>query len=168
MQEPFGVVVIEDLDGRVESPVERFVEARHDERADLLVVHAPDEAVLERMAEGAMADVVQENGQTGAAVLVLGDHDALFAERIEGLLHQVQSAQGVVEAVVDRTGIDQVAQAELADAAQALHPRVIEDLGEIRVAELDEPVDRVVQQLGSCGHGPKIGVFLCTGATVTK
>ena len=52
VQEPFGVVVIEDLDGRVESPVERFVEARHDERADLLVVHAPDEAVLEAWLKG--------------------------------------------------------------------------------------------------------------------
>jgi len=74
-------------------------------------------------------------------------------------LHEVERAKGMVEAVVDRARIYEVAQAELADSPEALYPWVVHDFGEIRVAELDEPIDRVIQQLGSCGHGRKLACF---------
>ena len=116
------------------------------------------------MAEGAMADVVKENGRTGAAVLVLGDHDAFFAERIEGLLHQVQSAQGGGGTVVDRTGIDQVAQAELADAA-GVAPTGDRDLGETAWRSWMNQTGSFSSLVAAMGR--KLACS-CTGATVTK
>ena len=168
VQEALGVVVVEDFDRRVEHAVHLLVEARHDERAHLLVVNAPDERVLEGMAEWAVAHVVQEDGQAGPTEFVFGDDDAFFPQGIEGLLHQEHGPEGVVEPVVDRPRVDQVAQAQLADAAQALHPRVIEDVGEVGVTDLDEAVDGVVEQLGAGGHGPKFGTFLCRDGRSTK
>ena len=97
-----------------------------------------------------MAHIVQEDGQAGSAVFVLGDDHAFFPQTVQRLLHEVERSKGVVEAVVDRSRIHEVAEAELADAPEALDPWVVHDLGEIGVAELDEPIDRVIQQLGSC------------------
>jgi len=74
----------------------------------------------------------------------------------------------MVEPVVDRPRVNQMAQAQLADATKALHPRVIEDVGEVGVTDLNEAVYRVVEQLGAGGHGPKFGTFLCRDGRSTK
>lgn len=67
-------------------------------------------------------------------------------------MHEVQRAYSVMKTVVNRPGIDEVTQPELADSTQPLYPRVVQDLCEISVAQLDKPVDRVIEQLRSCSH----------------
>ena len=74
----------------------------------------------------------------------------------------------MVKAVVHRSGINQVAQAELTDSAQPLHPRVVQDLGEVGVAQLDEPIHRVIEQLGSCSHARNLGSFFARGSRSDK
>ena len=153
MKEALGVVVVENLDGHIEHAVELGIELIHDERADFLMVHPIDNAVLQRVAEGAMPHIVEKDGQTRSSVLLFGDDNALFPQGIQCLLHEKQGAYSMVEAVVDRAGVYQMAQAELADSAKPLYPRMIKYLREIRVSQLNESINWIVEQLGTCGHG---------------
>jgi hypothetical protein len=138
------MVVIEDVDGRIEHAVELFVQPGHDQGADFLVVDTSDQGVLQGMAEGAMAYIVKQNGHASAPVLVFGDHNAFLAKGVQCLLHQVQSAQCMMESVVHGTGVNQVTHAKLTDSAEPLNPRVVHDFREVGVSELDEPIHRVI------------------------
>ena len=71
----------------------------------------------------------------------------------------MQGPYSVVKSVVHRTGINQVAESKLTDSTHPLDPRVVQDLSEISVAQLDKPVDRVIEQLGSCSHTRNLARF---------
>lgn len=166
MQEAFGVVVIEDFNGRIELPIELFVESGHDQRADFLMVNASNKGVFQGVTEGPVANIVKQNGETCASVLLLGDDDAFLAKRVQGLLHQVQGANSMVKTVVHCAWINQVAHAELADSTESLNPRMIHDIREVGVAELNEAVYGVVQQLGSGGHARNFTRFFALAASL--
>ena len=135
------------------------VELIHDERADLFVVHATDNRVLQGVAEWPMAHIVQQDGQAGPPVFFFCDDDAFFAQGVQGFLHQKHRTNSMVKPVVNGPGVDEVAEAELADSAQPLDPRVVHDFGEVSVTQLYEPVNGVVEQLGTCSHGRNLGSF---------
>lgn len=113
-----------------------------------------------------MSDIVQQNGKASAAVLLFGDHNPFFSQRVQRFLHEVQGADRVVKTVVHSARIDQVTHAELADSTQALHPRMIHDVREIGVSELYETVYGVIQQLGSGGHARNFTRFFALAAAL--
>ena len=110
VQKPTRVVVVEDGDCGVEGAAEVFVEPGHDEGREVLVVHAGYDAVFERMAEWAVADVVQQDGHAGRFVFFVRDFDALAAQDVYGFLHEVHGTDGMVKAVMDGAGVDVVGE----------------------------------------------------------
>ena len=67
-----------------------------------------------------MSDVVHEDGGLDGLFLRVEDEDALLLERHDGLAHQVEGAEGMLEPCVTGTGIDHRGQSQLVDAVQAL------------------------------------------------
>jgi hypothetical protein len=60
-----------------------------------------------------VAHVVEQNSEAGTLEFALADFDALCTQLVEGRLHQVEAAQGVVEAIVHGARIDQMTETEL-------------------------------------------------------
>ncbi len=102
-----------------------------------------------------MPDVVQQAGEArhapGVVEVCGGEIAEARAQAAEALASQMHHAQGMLEAVVHRAGIDQIDEAELADVAQALHPRMIDDLA-LNLIDDDGAVDRIADLVGG-RHG---------------
>ncbi len=64
--------------------------------------------------------VVQQDGNGNGHGLLLRNFDAFRAQHLDGLAHQVQRPQRMVEAGVQRPGVHVVREADLLDAAQPL------------------------------------------------
>ena len=66
----------------------------------------------------------------------------------------MHGTKGVLKTIVYGTGIDQVTQAQLADAAQTLEGQVIDELKNKRMTNGDKTVDRIVDYFSEeLGHG---------------
>ena len=122
------------------------------------------QAVLQRVAEGAMADVVQEDGDVRAERLFIADRVTFRAQRADGLPHEVHGAQRMVEARVQRSGVDQVRKTELLDVTQTLEPGMVDQPQHHRMGHGDEPVDGVVQDLAAASQGLVLGCWLSVEA----
>ena len=99
--------------------------------ADFLVVagDAVGFQLLQRVGEGVVADVVEEGGvgdQAFAPPSFRGTRLPLLQDA-ERPRRQVVDAQGVVEASVRGTGVDEVGQSQLADVAEPLKRRRVHD-----------------------------------------
>ena len=149
MQERLGVVVVEDFNGKVQGAAHLVVQASHDEGADVFVMHALDDAVLQGVAEGTVTHVVQEDGQTCRLCLLFRDGNPFVAQAVDGFLHQMHAADSVVKAVVNGTGIHEMRQSQLRNAAKPLHETVVHQVEGPFVAQRHKPVDRVVQNFVS-------------------
>jgi hypothetical protein len=69
----------------------------------------------------------------------------------------VHGAEGVLKTIVNGARIDQVTQAQLADAAQTLEGRMVDELKNKRMANGDKTVDRIVDYFSKkVGHGTAI------------
>ena len=145
MQKFLGVVVVENRDGRVQRPIEFFIQAGHDEGADVLVMDAFDDAVFEGVAERSVPNVMEQNGGTRSFRFRIADLGSLGPQHRYGLLHEVEGSDGVVKAVVHGPGVDQVGKPELADPSQTLNVGVVHEVKTQRVLNGDEPVNRIVQ-----------------------
>ena len=111
------MVVIEDFNRHVKGAPKLFVQATHDERAHIFVMYALDDAVLEGVAEGAMPHVVEQDGQACAFRFFLRDGHPFVAQAVNGFLHEVHAANGVVKTVVDGAWIDQMRQPKVGRCA---------------------------------------------------
>ena len=120
-----GRTFAQGLEGRVQV-------ARTEElKTDFLVVagDAVGFQLLQRVGESVVADVV-EKGRVGDQTLVppcLGRAWLLLFQDAERLDRQVVDAKGVVEAGVGGAGVDEVGQPELADVAEPLKGRRVDD-----------------------------------------
>ena len=172
VEERLGMVVVEDLNGQIQGAPHFVVQAAHDQGADIFVVHAFHNAVFERMAEGAVAHVVQEDGQARRLGLRLGDGHALVAQAVDGFLHEVHAPHGVVKAVVNRPGVDQMGEPQLRNAAQALHVSVVHQVEGPLVAQSHKPVDGVVENFVAVDRAhsntkSRVSTLLCRQARFT-
>ena len=70
VQEHFRVGVGEYADGCVQRAIEHHVQASHHKQRYLLVMHILDQHMFEGVGEGAMADVMQEDGDLRACFLI--------------------------------------------------------------------------------------------------
>ena len=127
-----------------------FAVAVHDDAlGEQLVIDAADP--LEDVAEGAVAQVVQQGGDEADRFLlgVDGEGGPQLVQDPPGRLHH---AQAVAVAAVVGAGVGEAGQAELADAAQPLELGGVEQAEQQRVrrplrAEGDHVVDRVADDL---------------------
>ena len=149
VQERLGMMVVENLNRQVQGASHLVVQASHDERADVFVMDALDNAVLQSVAEGTVAYVVQEDGQTCGFSLFFRDRNTFVAQAVDGFLHQVHAADGVVEAIVNGAGINEVRQSQLRNPTKPLHETVVHQVEGPFVAQRHKPVNRVVQNFVS-------------------
>ena len=157
VEEVFGVGVAEDGDSHVERGGDLggagVAHLFHHHEGQPLVVDV-DQDALGGVGEGAVADVVEEDGEPGGAALVVGDPGALETQGVEGAAHEVEGAEHVGEAGVHGAGVDEVGEAELLDATLALEEGVLDDGEEHGVVDGEEAVvDGVVDDLAFVGHG---------------
>jgi hypothetical protein len=95
-----------------------------------------------------MPNVVQKTGKSRQAVGVrkIGGREVGQLAGIDQALKagtgEVHHAQGMLEPVVDRPGINEADEAELADVAETLDPRVVDDSALI-LGDEDGAVDRI-------------------------
>ncbi len=156
MQEVLGVLVAEDGEACGERPAHFLVQRVHHHGAHVLVADAFHQAVLQRVAERTMADVVQHDGDVRAEPFLFADGVALGAQHADGLAHEVHGAQRMVEACVQGPGVYQVAQPQLLDVPQPLEPPMVDEGQQGGVRHGDEAVDGVVEYLFSCSHGGSV------------
>ena len=76
----------------------------------------------------------------------------LLAELVHDALGQVVDAQRVGEAAVLGAGVDEPGQAELADAAQALHGARVEQVEHEALVDAHDVVDRVADERRQRAH----------------
>ena len=149
MKEALGIVVLEDLDGEGELSAEFLVHLLHDHEGDVFMADAAHEGVLEHVAEGSVSDVVQQDGCLHCLGLAVEDEVPLLLERQDGLAHEVEGTEGVLEAGVLCPGIDDVGSAQLLDAAEAIEGWMAHDVEEDASWHADEAEDGVVDDLGA-------------------
>ena len=93
MEEALGILVLEDGNGQIEPVSEVVVDLLHHQQGDILVGDAADECVLQHMGEGAVADVMHEDGGLYRLRFRVEDELSLLLKGEDGLAHQVKSPQ---------------------------------------------------------------------------
>lgn len=91
VEEVFFVFAFEDADGEVEPALEFVVEALHEVERKFFVVGF-DQGVFQGVGEGAVSDVVEQDGNFDGFGFAFIDLDALAFEAVDGFAHQVQRA----------------------------------------------------------------------------
>lgn len=86
-------------------------------------------ALFERVAERIVADIVQQGAEPDEQQVLRAEprQGAAFGQSGEGPLGEAVGAEGVFEAGVGGAGVDEEGVAELADVAQALEGRCVDD-----------------------------------------
>jgi hypothetical protein len=92
-----------------------------------------------------MADVVEQNGDLRSVFLIPGNFVTFGAEHLDGLVHQVHGADGVMKARMQRPGINQVRQSQLFYPPEPLEIPVLDQIENQVILNRDKPVNRVVQ-----------------------
>ena len=149
------------------------VELLHEHFGQFLVGNAVDQRVFQRVREGAVADVVEENGHLDRFRFLRRNGMALALKNRNGPLHQMHRPQRVVKPRVVRAGIDERAQAQLANAAQALEGGVFDQVKNPFAGYRNETVDWIVEEFELVGfdavcHSRAIGAVNLTYILWTK
>lgn len=113
------------------------------------MVHVAHHGVLQGVRKWPVADVVQQDRNTGR-LLFFGCNFVTFASQDgNGALHQMHGAECVMKANMVRAGIDQVGQAQLGNPPKALKIRVFNELKYQRALHGNESVYGIVEYLVS-------------------
>ena len=147
VEEMLVVGIGEYGNSHIQRPIHFLIDALHHHQGNLLVGDI-DKHPLTGVGEGAVADVVQENGQFGTAAFLVGDAYTFLFQHLQGPPHEVEGAEHVAEAGVHGARVDEVGEPQLLDAALALEIRVFDNLQYHRVIDREKPViDGVVDNL---------------------
>ena len=98
-----------------------------------------------------MSDVVHQDGCLYGFRFRIEDELSFLLKRQDGLAHQVEGSQRVLEARVTGTRIDHRGQSQLVDTVKALEKRVLHNVVEQTLRYADESKDRIVDN-GNVAH----------------
>jgi hypothetical protein len=126
--------------GTSENPAQPFEE----KRGDLLMMDALNDRIFEGVRKRAVADIVEQDGNKCALCIFSSNNMSPGFENGDGFLHQVHGSQRMLETGVQGSGIDQVGQSELFDAAQTLEIGMLNQVEDESARDVYKPVDRVV------------------------
>ena len=107
-------------------------------------MHLTGNSVLQCMAKRTVANVMQQDCAQERDLLFVRNLVALQPQLINGILHEVHCANGVLEAVMKSSGVYQMRQPQLCNTAQPLKPRMINQFKDKRMTNGNESIDRVV------------------------
>ena len=110
------------------------------------------DGVFQHVREGPVADVVHQDGGLDGFGFAVEDEVALGRQVLDGLGHQVEGAERVLEACMLGAGIDHGRQAQLADARESLQQRMAHKVVEQPFRYVDEPEDGVVDDFAFVAH----------------
>ena len=144
MEEVLGILILEDADGERELSAEVMVHLFHHHQRDVFVRDAADKRVFQYMRERPVSDVVHQDGSFNSLGFAVEYEQALVLQREDGLAHQMEGSERVLEARVAGSRVDHRRQSELVDAAQTLEKRVLHDVEQQSARYLDEPEHRVI------------------------
>ena len=106
VEEALGILILEYLDGQRQLSVHLAVDALHQQQGDVFVGDAAHDGVFQHVREGPVADVVHQDGGLDGFGLAVEDEVALGRQVLDGLGHQVEGAERVLEACMLGAGID--------------------------------------------------------------
>ena len=155
VEEFFWVFVFENTDGEGELPAKFLVQPFHEKEGDFFMVDI-DEGMLQSVRKGAMPDVMEQNGDGNSLGLLLRNVHSFGAKHVDGLPHEVERTEGMVETGVERAGVNIMGEAQLFDAPQPLEPRVLHEVEKDVIWNADETVNGVVENF-LLVHAAKVG-----------
>ena len=144
MQELFGVLVLENLNGHCQFPMEFLVQQFHKPEAEAFVGGGFDQAVLQGVGEGSVPDVVQQDGHTYCPGLLLCDLVSLGTDDFNGQAHEMHGTYGMLEAGMIGPGIDKVGESQLLNPPQALEQRMFNQVKYQIVWDFDESIHGII------------------------
>ena len=153
--------MVEDLDAGGQGPVILLVQLLHHQLGKEFMVDLTDNGVLQGMGKGAVADIMQQDGEDRSQPFFLVDLVPFLTKDIEGFLHQVHGTQGMMKAGMQGSGVDKVGEPQLLYAPQALEPRVLDQVKDQVGGDVDEPVHRVIDDFSLIESQVLQGVVLC-------
>ena len=128
MEKLLGVFVLENLDGEGELSTEIFVHLLHGEQGNFLMAHSADEGVFKYVGKRTMSNVVQEDGSPNSFFFRVENEVAFALEGVDGETHEMEGSNGMLEAGVLSSWIDDTGESELLDTAQTIKVGVLDDV----------------------------------------
>lgn len=111
-----------------------------------------DEGMFEYVRERSVSEVVEQDSDGSGLSFLVGDGYAFLLQGAEGFLHEVHSSEGVEEAAMHSSGVDEVGQPELADTIKSLHVGVLQDIVNEVGRDIQKSEDGVVNNFAFIGH----------------
>src|ERR1043165_4085057 len=108
-------------------------------------MNAGYQAMLKRVRKRTMANIVQQNSNFCRQLFFLRNFVALNFQNGKSLAHKMKSAQGVMKAGMDSTGINIIAKAQLLYAAQTLEIRMLYNVKNQLMGNGNKTMHRVVE-----------------------
>lgn len=116
------------------------------------MVHPADQGSFQGMGKGTVSDVMQQDRNIRRFCFLFGDGMTLAADRGDGIAHQVHGPEGMLEAGVVGAWIDKMSHPELPDPSQPLKGRVLYQVKDDLIPDLDEAIDRIIDDLELVGR----------------
>jgi hypothetical protein len=104
------IVAGKDLHGQLQPLVKLVVELVHQKQRQLFVVYIGKNRIFQGVGKGAVADVMQQNGQQGRLTFFIRNFCIFVAQGADGAVHQVHGPQSVVKTRMQSPGVNEVRQ----------------------------------------------------------
>lgn len=111
------------------------------------MVYAFHDAVFHGVRKWSVPNIVQQDGDVQRLFFFVRNRNILEPQHLHGFLHQVHTAQRMVEPRMVRARIDQIRQTHLRNPSQSLEIFVLYQVIDQFVGQSDEAVNRVVENL---------------------
>ena len=115
VQEALGVFILENLNGECQLSVHFLVDTFHQHQGDVFVGDALHDGIFQYVGEGSVADVVHQDSGFHSFGFAVEDKVSFGGKLLDGLTHQVEGSQRVLEPCMLRTGIYDRGQPQLLD-----------------------------------------------------
>ncbi len=147
VQEPARILIFEDPYREVGSG-----DSLHHQQGYLFVGYTLNEGMFEYVRERSVSKVMEQDSDGSGLSFLVGDSYAFLPQGAEGFLHKVHSTEGVKEAAVHGSGIDEIRQTELADTIESLHIRVLQDIVDEVGRDIQKSEDGIVNNFAFIRH----------------
>lgn len=147
VQEPPRILIFEDPYCEVGSG-----DSLHHQQGYLFVGYTLNEGMLKYVGERSVSKIVEQDSNHSGLSFLVGDSDPFLLQGAEGFLHEMHGSEGVKEAAVHSSGIDEIRQTELADTIESLHIRVLQDIVDEVGRDIQKSEDGIVNNFAFIRH----------------
>jgi hypothetical protein len=111
------------------------------------MVNAVNYTMLKRMGKWAVAYIMKKDRDSYCGSFFFGDLNAFVAKRFDRLAHKVHCSNGMMEAGMQRTRINERGQTKLLDPAKTLEPGMLDKVVYNRRRNTDKAINWIIEDL---------------------